>query len=246
MPDVEEIQTESAVSEPTVEPTPVPAPELTTEPPFPESVIETPVAESAIPGPIPEPRNPEPAPTAQPIEPLNSGPETIPQPFSSAEPESVTELTPVAESVLEESVSTPESEPISEPAPQYQPTPLETASSQANPVSNETSQPTHSPSPTVKKNEQPQIKEVFVYKPTKEMMQALQKISLVAIQKRIRKKIEKIMTLFEKRPEITTTEVQMLLIVSHNTAIRYMNVLEKEGRVRQIGRKGSSVHYIKT
>lgn len=89
------------------------------------------------------------------------------------------------------------------------------------------------------------IKEVFVYKPTLEMMRALQKKSLAAIQQRKRRKIERIMKMFEKKQKITSADVQRVLIVSHNTAGRYLDVLEKEGRIRQVGMKGSSVHYVR-
>lgn len=89
------------------------------------------------------------------------------------------------------------------------------------------------------------IVEKVVYKPTLEMMHTLQRKSLVSIQNRKRKKIEKIMTLFTKKQKITTVDVQKFLIVSHNTAVRYMDILEKENRVKQVGKKGSSVFYTK-
>lgn len=96
-------------------------------------------------------------------------------------------------------------------------------------------------SPTVKEV----VKEVFVYKPTLEMMQTLQKKSLEAIQKRRRGKIEKLMAMFEKEEKITSADVQQFLIVSHTTALRYLDTLEQEGRIRQVGKRGGSVHYVR-
>lgn len=63
-----------------------------------------------------------------------------------------------------------------------------------------------------------------------------------AIQFRKRKKLEKIMSLFLKKSEITNDEVEKLLHVSDATATRYLSQLEKEGRIRQTGTAKGSVY----
>lgn len=45
------------------------------------------------------------------------------------------------------------------------------------------------------------------------------------------------------KDEITNDGVEKLLGVSHATAERYLNDLEKEGLLKQIGKIGRAVHY---
>ena len=66
-----------------------------------------------------------------------------------------------------------------------------------------------------------------------------------AIQFRKRKKLDKIMTLFDRSPQITNDEVEKLLRVSDATATRYLSILEKEGKIKQNGRTGKGVSYSK-
>ena len=66
-----------------------------------------------------------------------------------------------------------------------------------------------------------------------------------AIQNKKRKKLDSILTLFTKQTKITNDEVEKLLHVSDATATRYLEQLEKEGRVRQNGRTGKSTYYEK-
>jgi len=65
------------------------------------------------------------------------------------------------------------------------------------------------------------------------------------IQSRKRKKLDKIMTLFLKNSKITNDEVEKFLHVSDATAERYLNILEKENKIKQIGKTGHSVSYSK-
>jgi hypothetical protein len=77
----------------------------------------------------------------------------------------------------------------------------------------------------------------------------------VAIQDRKRKKRDKIMqALNTKTPatlklrragEITNDEVEKLLHVSDATATRYLSALEREGKIRQVGKTGMGVAYQK-
>lgn len=64
-----------------------------------------------------------------------------------------------------------------------------------------------------------------------------------AIQFRKRRKLEKIMGMFLKQASITNDEVEKLLHVSDATATRYLEQLEKEGKVKQEGRTGTGVSY---
>lgn len=65
------------------------------------------------------------------------------------------------------------------------------------------------------------------------------------IQSRKRKKLDKIMTLFLKNSKITNDEVEKFLHVSDATAERYLNILEKENKIKQIGKTGKAVLYQK-
>ena len=65
------------------------------------------------------------------------------------------------------------------------------------------------------------------------------------IQFRKRKKLDKIMTLFAKQTKITNDQVEKFLHVSDATATRYLNTLEKENKIKQSGKTGKSVFYIK-
>lgn len=42
---------------------------------------------------------------------------------------------------------------------------------------------------------------------------------------------------------ITNNDVEKLLHVSDATATRYLNILEREGAIRQVGKTGSTVYY---
>ena len=64
-----------------------------------------------------------------------------------------------------------------------------------------------------------------------------------AIQFRKRKKLEKIMGMFLKQANITNDDVEKLLHVSDATATRYLEQLERGGKVRQNGRTGKPVSY---
>jgi|GEM_PF-495023 len=71
-------------------------------------------------------------------------------------------------------------------------------------------------------------------------------------QNKKRKKIDKILTLFAEKqngstspPQVTNDEVEKLLHVSDATATRYLDTLEKEGKIRQVGKTGKYTHYEK-
>ena len=66
-----------------------------------------------------------------------------------------------------------------------------------------------------------------------------------AIQNRKRKKIDHILDLFAKRTNITNKEVADFLHVSDATATRYLQILENENKIKQVGKTGKGVKYEK-
>lgn len=166
-----------------------------------------------------------------------------PTPIVSAEtepisaPESPTEITPPIPNATDSSetpaepenqtAQIPPSEPIaSEPKPI--PESVQTDSAPApTPISAELiSQPTQSPQP------RNLVKELFAK-------------AREAIQFRKRKKLDRVMTLFAKRTNITNDEVEKFLHVSDATATRYLEILEKENKIKQSGKTGKAVSYSK-
>ena len=67
----------------------------------------------------------------------------------------------------------------------------------------------------------------------------------VAIQDRKRKKRDKIMQALAKKNHVTNDEVEKLLHISDATATRYLSALEKEGKIKQVGKTGAGVTYSK-
>lgn len=56
---------------------------------------------------------------------------------------------------------------------------------------------------------------------------------------------QSIMEAFATKERLTNNEVEKLLHVSDATATRYLDDLEKEGKVRQVGETGAHVYYEK-
>lgn len=81
--------------------------------------------------------------------------------------------------------------------------------------------------------------------PSRNFISELLAKARVAIQSRKRKKLDRIMTLFEKQTNITNDEIEKLLHISDATATRYLNILEQEGRIKQSGKTGKFVSYTK-
>jgi len=79
---------------------------------------------------------------------------------------------------------------------------------------------------------------------TKKMKENL-KLANQTRQEKKRAKIDKIISLFSKNPKITNDDVEKLLHVSDATATRYLETLEKEGKIRQVGKTGKGVVYEK-
>lgn len=64
-----------------------------------------------------------------------------------------------------------------------------------------------------------------------------------ALFSRRQKKLEKIMELVRQKGKIKNEEVCKLLRVSRTSAFRYLNDLERQGKLKQIGKTGHEVFY---
>ena len=65
------------------------------------------------------------------------------------------------------------------------------------------------------------------------------------IQARKRKKLDRIMGLFTKQASIVNDDAEKLLHISDATACRYLGILEKENKIKQVGTAGRWVSYVK-
>lgn len=54
---------------------------------------------------------------------------------------------------------------------------------------------------------------------------------------------QKILKFFESRERVANNDVEKLLGVSDATATRYLDELEKQGEIRQVGKEGRFVYY---
>ncbi len=161
-----------------------------------------------------------------------------------AEPAVVETPTPIEP--LVESALAIEQEEVSEPAPTEQAQkeipvvelPVEPTIEQVETPKTEETQTTPEPL-------QPQIQERIVYKTDPNIVQKLLVKARAKIQERKQKKLDKIMTLFEAKPQITNKDIQKLLRISSATAVRYLDILERENRIEQVGNTGKSVFYTK-
>lgn len=69
--------------------------------------------------------------------------------------------------------------------------------------------------------------------------------ALDSLQIRKRQKLDRIMKVLQTKPSITNDQVEKLLHVSDATATRYLSILEKEGKIKQVGKTGQAVVYSK-
>ena len=61
--------------------------------------------------------------------------------------------------------------------------------------------------------------------------------------KRKKKNRERLLNLFREKSTLTNKDVRRALGVSARTVVNYMDELEKEGTVEQIGETGRNAHY---
>jgi len=182
-------------------------PELQTAPEPPIQTSESPQepAENQVsPEPQAEPVSSE---TSQPVEPIPASAEG----FNVATPEPVSEPVPQ-----------PEQETASELTSQPEPTPESAPDSTSSTTLTTGSSPQATPEPQV-------IASAFSVSRARELLIKARDV----IQFRKRKKLEKIMSLFLKKQSITNDDVQMLVYVSDATATRYLQQLEREGRIKK-------------
>jgi len=62
-------------------------------------------------------------------------------------------------------------------------------------------------------------------------------------QKKKEENLQKIRELFNARERLANNDIENLLAVSDATATRYLDELEKEGYIRQVGKTGRFVYY---
>ncbi|MFA6274219.1 MAG: hypothetical protein WC662_03590 [Candidatus Paceibacterota bacterium] len=124
----------------------------------------------------------------------------------------------------------PSSEPVSEPTEALE---SETAQIPVNePLEDETETSNEQAKP-VRENSKPSL--------ARELLITARN----AIQFRKRKKLDRVMSLFLQHSKITNDKVEKFLHVSDATATRYLSILEKEGKIKQVGKTGKGVSYSK-
>lgn len=65
-----------------------------------------------------------------------------------------------------------------------------------------------------------------------------------AKRKGVEERKERILDLFKDKDKITNNDVEKLLGVSDASATNYLQELENEGKIRQVGKTGRSVYYL--
>jgi len=128
-----------------------------------------------------------------------------------------------------------------------EPTPTESLPSEPeNPDSTEVIPKPNEPSNTTQ-TQTPQMpaNEPFVTEQNPSFLRRLLIKAQESIQFRKRKKLDKIMSMFETKAKITNDEVEKLLHVSDATATRYLTILKQENKIKQEGKTGKAVFYSK-
>ena len=155
-------------------------------------------------------------------EPAQTAPEAPPAPIESASaPETAQSPTPTAQI------------PPNEPLPQ-EPEPFDSAPDSAKATSGTQDKPTPEPPSAAASTPTPAH-------PIRDFLNKAR----IATQDRKRKKRDKILQALATKNKITNDEVEKLLHVSDATATRYLSALEKENKIKQIGKTGTAVVYQK-
>lgn len=87
------------------------------------------------------------------------------------------------------------------------------------------------------------LKPVEAITPRKNIARELLVLARNSIQFRKRKKLDRIMGLFAKQVSIVNDDVEKLLHISDATASRYLGILEKDGKIKQV-RQGRAVGFV--
>ncbi|PJE64669.1 MAG: hypothetical protein COU90_01265 [Candidatus Ryanbacteria bacterium CG10_big_fil_rev_8_21_14_0_10_43_42] len=102
--------------------------------------------------------------------------------------------------------------------------------------------PRYIPEYPVKQDAVSSVPELTKKEPSKAVYELLEK-ARAEIQARKQKKLNKVMDFLLKEGRITNRDVQKALRVSDATAFRYLERLEKEGSIEQVGKTGKGVFY---
>ncbi len=157
-------------------------------------------------------------------------------------PATPSEPTPMPVVVPTTPAPTPEASVPSEPAQPVSEAPPEAAA--AEPQS-ELEVPESEPAPRTQGAAPAASAPSTVSGKTAEQDRELLKIARAKIQTKKSQKLDKIMTLFEKKEKITNDDVEKLLHCSDATARRYLNELVRQRKLKRVGETGAGVVYIK-
>ncbi len=213
-----------------------PTPEPTQPEPIPTPPVENPISESN-----PALVSPDKPTTETPIPPIESVP--------ASEPSGPTEASPGPEEAIPVNNDISANEPLeSAPIPENAPAPENpniTVEKHGNDVTiTEVMKPEPEPKPETAQmagNEPLDLTEEIKTKQRQENL----KLANETRQEKKREKVDKILEMFSRQKEITNDEVEKLLHVSDATATRYLETLEKEGKIKQVGKTGKGVTYEK-
>lgn len=166
-----------------------------------------------------------------------------------ASPPQSSEAPPTDNSISENQESVPtQSESIISPEAAAPATEEVTSSTISEPLPHadlqtETQQPDSPAPPPV--SEPTQVSAQTVPSSSPNIIAALLAKAQAKIQERKRKKLDKIMGAFPESGKISNADLKKLLHVSDATATRYLEILEKENLIRQVGKTGHAVFYQK-
>jgi len=145
------------------------------------------------------------------------------------------EALPTNADMPQANIDNPEPSPVSsQPLEQENPD-----STEVIPEQSESSNTTETQTPQMPTNEP------FVTEQNPSFLRRLLIKAQESIQFRKRKKLDKIMSMFETKSKITNDEAEKLLHVSDATATRYLTILKQENKIKQEGKTGKAVFYSK-
>jgi len=76
-----------------------------------------------------------------------------------------------------------------------------------------------------------------------EVMNELREEAHETIEKRTNKRKARVLALAQKQGRITNDDVEDMFCISNNTARNYLDQLEHEGKLKQVGTTGRGVYY---
>ena len=177
---------------------------------------------------------------AAPAEPAVEPIPEIPEPAKSAEQPTQTEQTETPVTAEQEREETPAVEPPAEQMPPESPQ-QPVADKQPQVIEKIEITPQGRTSPVAPLRSAPPRGTTF----SRDFIQNLLIKARAKIQERKRKKLDKIMALFVTKQQIANKDVRKLLHARKRTATNYLNILEREQKIIQVGKKGKGVSYIK-